>query len=136
MALLRQLYSDAKWYAAGQFRYERPFYRSLERNKGLVQIFEAKDKGNALRADKIGDANGIQYAILGGGDEYESIAEIKGTTAQIYSPASTFRMRMMYPIRIQADYVTLGICAIGIKPHRIQKPWPMPAFHFRLRYMI
>ena len=59
---------------------------ALNANKGLVQIFEAKDKGHVLRADKIGDANGIQYAILGGGNEYERIADIKATGATIILP--------------------------------------------------
>ncbi len=86
MALLRQLYSDAKWYAAGNSETKDRSIEALNDNKGLVQIFEAKDKGNALRADKIGDANGIQYVILGGGDEYERIADIKTTGAKYILP--------------------------------------------------
>ena len=86
MALLRQMYSDAKWYAAGNSETKDRSLEALNENKVLVQIFEAKDKGNALRADKIGDANGIQYTILGGGNEYERIAEIKGTNAKFILP--------------------------------------------------
>lgn len=86
MALLRQLYSDAKWYAAGNSDTKDRSIEALNANKGLVQIFEAKDKGHALRADKIGDNNGIQYVILGGGDEYERIADIKGTGAKFILP--------------------------------------------------
>jgi len=86
MALLRQMYSDAKWYAAGNSDTKDRSLEALNENKGLVQIFEAKDKGHVLRADKIGDANGIQYAIVGGGDEYERIAEIKATGAQLILP--------------------------------------------------
>lgn len=86
MALLRQMYSDASWYGKGNSDTKDRSLEALNKNKGLVQIFEAKDKGNALRADKIGDTNGIQYAILGGGDEYESIAEIKGTGAKFILP--------------------------------------------------
>lgn len=86
MALLRQLYSDAKWYAAGNSDTKDRSLEALNENKNLVQIFEAKDKGHALRADKIGDANGIQYIILGGGNEYERIAEIKGTNAKFILP--------------------------------------------------
>lgn len=86
MALLRQMYADANWYAKGNSATKDRSLEALNKNKKLVQIFEAKDKGNALRADKIGDNNGIQYAILGGGDEYESIAEIKGTGAKFILP--------------------------------------------------
>ena len=86
MALLRQTYSDAKWYADGNSDTKDRSLEALIENKGLVQIFEAKDKGHALRADKIGDANGIQYVILGGGNEYERISEIKGTNAKFILP--------------------------------------------------
>ena len=86
MALLRQLYSDAKWYAAGNSDTKDRSLEALNENKNLVQIFEAKDKGHALRADKIGDANGLQYVILGGGNEYERIAEIKSTNAKFILP--------------------------------------------------
>lgn len=86
MALLRQMYADAKWYAAGNSDTKDRSLEALNENKGLVQIFEAKDKGHVLRADKIGDANGVQYAIVGGGDEYERIADIKATGAKIILP--------------------------------------------------
>ena len=86
MALLRQMYADAKWYAAGNSDTKDRSLEALNKNKGLVQIFEAKDKGHVLRADKIGDANGIQDAIVGGGDEYERIADIKATGAKLILP--------------------------------------------------
>ncbi|MFT7348290.1 MAG: hypothetical protein ACI8VZ_000581, partial [Candidatus Paceibacteria bacterium] len=86
MALLRQMYSDADWYSKGNSKTKDLSLEALNKNKGLISIFEAKDKGNALRADKIGDANNIQYVILGGGNEYESINEIKGTNAKFILP--------------------------------------------------
>lgn len=86
MALLRQMYVDAKWYAAGNSDTKDRSLEALNANKNLVQIFEAKDKGHALRADKIGDTEGIQYVILGGGNEYERIAEIKATNAKFILP--------------------------------------------------
>ncbi|WP_405381633.1 amidohydrolase family protein [Maribacter sp. LLG6340-A2] len=86
LALLRQMYSDADWYAKGYASTTDLSLEALNANKNLVQIFEAKDKGNDLRADKIGDANGIQYTILGGGNEFERIAEIKATNAKYIIP--------------------------------------------------
>jgi len=86
MALLRQMYSDAKWYAAGNSDTKDRSLEALNQNKSLVQFFEAKDKGHVLRADKIGDTNGIQYAIVGGGDEYERISDIKATGAKLVLP--------------------------------------------------
>jgi len=79
IALLRQLYLDADWYAKGLSKTKDLSIEALNKNKGLVQIFGAESRVNALRADKIGDQFGIQYVILGGGDEYERIEAIKNT---------------------------------------------------------
>ena len=86
MALLRQLYFDADWYAKGLAKNKDLSLEALNNNKNLVQIFDAGGKQNALRADKIGDQFGIQYTIVGGGDEYENIAEIKATNATFIMP--------------------------------------------------
>ena len=86
LALLRQMYSDADWYAKGNATTTDLSLEALNANKDLVQIFEAKDKSHDLRADKIGDANGIQYTILGGGNEFERIEEIKATNAKYILP--------------------------------------------------
>ena len=106
MALLRQMYSDAKWYQAGNSSTKDRALEALNENKSLVQIFEAKDKGHALRADKIGDANGIQYVILGGGNEYERIADIKGTNAKFILPLN-FPDAYDVSDPIAANYVNL-----------------------------
>ena len=63
--------------------------RSIEaynQNKKQVQIIEAGSRANALRADKVGDEIGVQYVILGGGDEYERIDAIKNTQATFILP--------------------------------------------------
>ncbi|MDO7170586.1 amidohydrolase family protein [Mariniflexile sp. AS56] len=86
IALLKQLYIDADWYAKGQIKTKDLSLEALNKNKNLVQFFEAENRANILRADKIGDAYGIQYVMLGGGDEYERIKEIKETNAKIILP--------------------------------------------------
>jgi len=86
MALLRQMYTDASWYAGGNATTKDRSLEALNANKGMIQIFSAGSKGNILRADGIGDANGIQYVILGGGDEYEAVAAIKKTNANLILP--------------------------------------------------
>ncbi|WP_299224666.1 amidohydrolase family protein [uncultured Psychroserpens sp.] len=86
MALLRQLYIDSDWYAKGNSKTKDLSIEALNTNKGLVQIFGAGSRVNALRADKVGDEYGIQYVILGGGDEYERIDEIKATNASFIIP--------------------------------------------------
>lgn len=86
MALLRQMYTDANWYAAGNVDTKDRSLEALNANKGLTQIVAAGTKSNVLRADGIGDKNGIQYTILGGGDEYETISDIKNTNAKLILP--------------------------------------------------
>ncbi|WP_252729827.1 amidohydrolase family protein [Zobellia uliginosa] len=86
MALLRQMYHDENWYAQGKINTKDRSLEALARNKNLVQIFAAGDKGNVIRADGIGDAFGIQYVILGGGNEYERVADIKASNAKLILP--------------------------------------------------
>lgn len=86
IALLRQFYLDADWYSKGMSKTKDLSIEALNKNKSLVQIFGAGSRTNALRADKIGDQFGVQYVILGGGDEYERIAEIKKTNASYIIP--------------------------------------------------
>ena len=86
MALLRQMYSDAQWYADGNVDTKDLSLEALNSNKNLLQIFEAGSRANLMRADKVGDASNVQYAIVGGGDEYERIDEVKRTNATIILP--------------------------------------------------
>jgi imidazolonepropionase-like amidohydrolase len=82
IALLRQTYLDAQWYK------NKPANEgtnlSLQAwmdNQSLPQIFEANDKWNNLRADRIGDEFGVRYIIKGGGNEYQRVKEMKATNA-------------------------------------------------------
>ena len=86
MALLRQTYLDAKWYADGNAKNKDKSLEALNANKNLLQIFEGGSWLDVLRADKIGDEFNIQYTILGGGDEFERINEIKKTNASLIIP--------------------------------------------------
>lgn len=88
MALLRQLYYDADWYAQGNIKTKDLSIEALNNNKSLVQIFDAGSRANALRADKVGDLFNIQYIILGGGDEYERVDEIKAMNAPMIIPVN------------------------------------------------
>ena len=86
MALLRQLNYDADWYAKGNVSTKDRSIEAFNLNKKQVQIIEAGSRANALRADKVGDEIGVQYVILGGGDEYERIDAIKNTQATFILP--------------------------------------------------
>ena len=87
IALLRQTFLDAAWYK------NKPdlegFNLSLQAwndNQNLPQIFEANDKWNDLRADRIGDEFGVQYIIKAGQNEYQRIKEMKTTNATFIVP--------------------------------------------------
>ncbi|PQB07026.1 amidohydrolase [Polaribacter filamentus] len=86
MALLRQVYNDADWYAKGNMKNKDLALEALNRNKNLIQIFETDNVLDAVRADKVGDEFGIQYTIVGSGEEFERINDIKSTNATFIIP--------------------------------------------------
>ncbi|MCE7039682.1 amidohydrolase family protein [Dyadobacter sp. CY312] len=87
VALLRQNYYDADWYAKGGNKQEKNLsLDAFNQLKGLPSFFETNDKYALLRADKIGDEFGVQYIIRGGGDEYQRIDEVKATKATLILP--------------------------------------------------
>jgi hypothetical protein len=87
IALLRQSYLDAQWYKT------KPATEGLNvslqawnEDQSLPQIFEANDKWNDLRADRIGDEFGVQYVIKAGQNEYQRMKEMKATNATFILP--------------------------------------------------
>ena len=68
IALLRQTYCDANWYGQLDAPEERNLsLEAFNAASGLPQFFDAGDWRDILRADKVGDEFGVQYAFLGGG---------------------------------------------------------------------
>ena len=106
MALLRQVYLDANWYDTGNAENKDLSLEALNKNKGLKQFFYAGDKLNILRADRIGDEFNIQYTIVGAGNEYELVSEIKKTNATLIIPIN-FPEAFDVENPFQADYVSL-----------------------------
>ncbi|SFW68077.1 Imidazolonepropionase [Sinomicrobium oceani] len=86
MALIRQMYKDAEWYAGGHAENRDFALEALNAHKGLPQIFDAGSYQNDLRAAKIAKEFGLTYIIKGGGDEYQRIREIKATGASYILP--------------------------------------------------
>lgn len=87
IALLRQTYYDAEWYKADGQKEERNLtLEAFNATQSLPQIFEANDKWNILRADKVGDEFGVQYIFKTGGNEYQRLAEIKATKGALIVP--------------------------------------------------
>lgn len=88
IALLRQTYLDAQWYFKNKPAAEgvNLSLQAWTNNQNLPQIFEADDKWNDMRADRIGDEFGVQYIIKGGQNEYQRIKDIKATNATFIVP--------------------------------------------------
>jgi imidazolonepropionase-like amidohydrolase len=88
ISLLRQTYFDAAWYKNNPQAGEgvNLSLQAWNRNQDIPQVFEAGDKWNDIRADRIGDEFGVQYIIKGGGNEYQRIQEISATKANFILP--------------------------------------------------
>lgn len=87
IALLRQSYLDAAWYKGNPAAEGVNLtLKSWNESQTLPQIFEAGDKWNDLRADRIGKEFGVQYIIKGGTNEYQRVPEIVATKAAFILP--------------------------------------------------
>jgi len=97
IALLRQSYLDAQWYKNNpQAEGVNLTLKKWNEQQQLPQIFEANDKWNALRADRIGDEFGAQYIIKAGGNEYQRINEMTASRASFILPLN-------FPATMEAD---------------------------------
>lgn len=77
IALIRQTYYDAKWYANYGEEEENLSLKRINENRQLPVIFEVRDKLSALRAAKIAQEFDLNMIIKGSGDEYQRIDELK-----------------------------------------------------------
>jgi len=108
IALLRQTYLDAKWYKKNADKEGVNLTLSAWNNsQNLPQIFEANDKWNALRADRIGDEFGVQYVIKTSGNEYQRVQEIAATKATLIVPVN-YPMAMDVEDPNDARFVSLS----------------------------
>ena len=108
IALLRQTYLDAQWYKSNPAAEGVNLsLKSWNETQSLPQIFDAGDKWNDLRADRIGDEFGIQYIIKGGGNEYQRIKDIAATKAT-YILSLNFPQAMDVEDPNEARFVSLG----------------------------
>jgi imidazolonepropionase-like amidohydrolase len=99
IALLRQTFLDAQWYKNKPVTEGTNLsLQAWNNNVALPQIFEANNKWNCLRADRIGDEFSVQYIIKAGQDEYQRMTEIKATKANYILPLN-------FPAAIDVDDV-------------------------------
>ncbi|THU40887.1 amidohydrolase [Niastella caeni] len=108
VALLRQTYLDAQWYKSNPATEGVNLsLKSWNEIQSLPQIFDAGDKWNDLRADRIGDEFGVQYIIKGGGNEYQRIKDVAATKAT-YILSLNFPQAMDVEDPNEARFVSLG----------------------------
>jgi len=108
ISLLRQTYLDADWYknkpAAEGLNLS---LKAFNETRSLPQVFEAGDKWNDLRADRIGDEFGVQYILKAGQNEYQRIREMKSTNATFILPLN-FPLAQDVEDPNDARFVSLG----------------------------
>ena len=108
VALLRQTYLDADWFAKGGKTAESNLsLAAFNQIKALPAFFETTDKLGVLRAGKIGDEFGVKYIVKGGGDEYQRLDEIKAAGLSLIVPL-TFPAAPDVEDPWDADVVTLA----------------------------
>ncbi len=89
IALLRQTYYDGQWYADQGRKEEVNLSLEAWNNVlGLRQFFETGDKLSLLRAAKLGREFGVTYTLIGSGDEYQRLDEIKATGSPLVIPVN------------------------------------------------
>ena len=89
IALIRQTYYDVDWLFNNSSVEEHNIsLNTIIDNWKLPQIFEANDKLNILRADKVGDEFETQYIFKTAGDEYQRINEVKATGGKLIIPVN------------------------------------------------
>jgi len=101
IALIRQTFLDAKWYAEAQANYAKApvGQKRSEMNEALAAlspfsagrqsvIFEVEDELNALRAAKIAKEFDLQMILGGSGKEYRRIEAVKAAGLPIILPVN------------------------------------------------
>ena len=88
MALIRQVYHDAKWYANGNAKNKDMALEAVVNNSSLPSIFETSNKLDVARAAKIGYEFGKKYIIKAYGNEYEQINTLKKLNPHLLVPVN------------------------------------------------
>ncbi|RYY48605.1 MAG: amidohydrolase [Chitinophagaceae bacterium] len=87
IALLRQTFLDGQWYKNKPATEGTNLsLQAWNNNLSYPLIFEANDKWNDIRADRVGDEFGVQFIIKAGGNEYQRINDIAATKASYILP--------------------------------------------------
>lgn len=108
IALLRQTFLDGQWYKNKPATEGTNLsLQAWNNNLAYPLIFEANDKWNDVRADRVGDEFGVQFILKAGGNEYQRIKEIAATKAAYILPLN-FPQAMDVEDPNDARFVSLG----------------------------
>ncbi|MEK7775625.1 MAG: amidohydrolase family protein [Candidatus Zixiibacteriota bacterium] len=98
IALIRQTFLDADWYAKARVAYtanpaqEAPEYNAaleaLATSRTQTMIFETEDNLNLVRARNLGVEFGVPFVFIGSNYEYANIDQVKATGASIILPVN------------------------------------------------
>lgn len=89
IALLRQTLYDLNWYENGGNKKEfNPSLQALAENKQIPVVFDANDKYNIFRAQKIATEFGLRFIYKTGGNEYQRINELKALNEKFIVPVN------------------------------------------------
>lgn len=87
IALLRQTWYDARWYAAtGQEQEKNLSLEAWNQLQSLPHIFEAGNKLEIFRAAHTGQEFGIDFIYKGAGDEYQRVEAVAALKAPVILP--------------------------------------------------
>lgn len=85
VALLRQTYYDAEWYAKQNKEYNISL-EEFHRLRELPQVFEASRLLDLFRINSIAKEFGIKYIIKSSGNEYQRLMEVKKMNMSLIVP--------------------------------------------------
>lgn len=88
MALIRQVYHDAKWYSNGGAKNKDMALEAVIKNQSLPSIFETSNKLDVARAARIGYEFGKKYIIKANGNEYEQLNTLKKLKPRLLVPVN------------------------------------------------
>jgi imidazolonepropionase-like amidohydrolase len=89
IALIKQTYHDLDWYKGLKKHEEKNLsLEAFDKWQSIPQIFDAGDKFNVNRADKIGDEFGIQYIFKTNGNDYQRIDDIVKSKGKLIIPVN------------------------------------------------
>ena len=87
IALLRQSFYDARWYAqGGKLRYTNQSLQAITDQEKLPAFFSSSNWEDVLRVNKIGAEFGRKFIVFGTADSYQRVDEIKKAGLQLILP--------------------------------------------------